>query len=145
MPETLPEPVHNVPILQKDSFIAGFSVLLFFMLYVFVPLALIFLGVIVFFAVSKKTEPGLRLAAIAALGLITLAVMVCLILVFVGSSSVPVEMEPGYFLDDSPNQKEKGGGLPWMLIIFTIILLGFLGIVIYLALKEQKQQQKKKK
>jgi amino acid transporter len=113
------------------------------MLYVFIPLALIFLGVIVFFAVSKKTEPRLRLAAIIALGAITLAVMVCLILVFVGSSSIPVESQPGDFLEDS-SPREKGGGLPWVLIIFTIILLGFLGVVIYLALKEQKQQKKKK-
>ncbi|MDR1048063.1 MAG: hypothetical protein LBL64_09820 [Treponema sp.] len=111
------------------------------MLYVFIPLALIFLGVIVFFAVSKKTEPRLRLAAIAALGVITLAVMVCLILVFAGSSSIPVEPEPGVFLDNPPRQ--KGGGLPWMVIIFTIILLGFLGTVMYLALKEQKRQKKK--
>jgi hypothetical protein len=112
------------------------------MLYVFIPLAAIFLGVIVFFAVSKKTEPVLRLAAIIALGVITLAVAVCLIIIFAESGSVPVEPEPGDFLpDDSP--KPKAGGLPWMIIIFTIILLGFLGFVIYLALKEQKLQGKK--
>jgi amino acid transporter len=111
------------------------------MLYVFIPLALIFLGVIVFFAVSKKTEPRLRLAAIIALGAIALAVMVCLILVFAGSSSIPVEPEPGDFLNDSSPGK-KGGGLPWLLIIFIIILLGFLGIVIYLALKEQKRPER---
>ncbi|MDR2304662.1 MAG: hypothetical protein LBE10_08760 [Treponema sp.] len=111
------------------------------MLYVFIPLALIFLGVIVFFAVSKKTEPRLRLAAIIALGIIALAVIVCLILVFSGSSSIPVEPEPGDFLDNSP--KQKGGGLPWIIIIFTFILLGFLGLVIYLALKEQNRQKKK--
>jgi threonine/homoserine/homoserine lactone efflux protein len=111
------------------------------MLYVFIPLALIFLGAIVFFAVSKKTEPGLRLAAIIALGLIVLAVIVCLILIFAGSSSIPVESEPGDFLDTSPAQKD--GGLPWVIIIFTIILLGFLGFVIYLALKERNLQRKK--
>jgi amino acid transporter len=111
------------------------------MLYVFSPLAVIFLGVIVFFAISKKTEPRLRLAAICALGVIALAVVVCLILVFAGSGSIPVEPEPGDFLNDSP--KPKGGTLPWGIIIFTIILLGFLGLVIYLALKEQKQQKKK--
>ncbi|MDR1654950.1 MAG: hypothetical protein LBR96_03045 [Treponema sp.] len=111
------------------------------MLYVFIPLALIFLGVIVFFAVSKKTELRLRQAAIIALGIITLAVIVCLILVFAGTSSIPVEPELGIFLDDSP--KQKTGGPPWGIIIFTIILLGFLGFIIYLALKEQKLQKKK--
>ncbi|MDR1174470.1 MAG: hypothetical protein LBK83_03210 [Treponema sp.] len=123
--------------------VTGFFVVLFFMLYVFIPLAIIFLGVIVFFAVSKKTEPRLRLAAIVALGAITLAVMVCLILVFVGSSSIPVEPEPGVFFDDFPGDspRQKDGGLPWMVIIFTIILLGFLGTALYLALKERKRKK----
>lgn len=97
------------------------------------PAAIFFL--ILYFALSKKSGPLVRKAALITLILLTLSVIISLFFIISGPSEtalgLPVESVP-----DTPVQNNNTN-LP-ALIIFVILFLLFLGIIIFILLRERR-------
>jgi uncharacterized membrane protein len=113
------------------------------MLFVIIPIALVFLGLIVYFALSKKSSRIVRLAALAALGAVILSVLVCgviLALSLEGGGGEP--LMPDFLAVEEPDPPSKTN--TFVLIVVMLLLLAFLGIVVFLSLREQRKTAERK-
>jgi hypothetical protein len=114
------------------------------MFFVIIPIALGFLGVIVYFALSKESSRIVRLVALVALGAVILSVLVCGIIVLLslgGGGEEPVM--PDFLVAEQPEPPAKTN--TFVLIIGMLFLLAFLGMVVFLSLKEQRKTAEKKR
>jgi hypothetical protein len=102
---------------------------------IFVSLAM--LVAIIRFALSKKTEKLVRLASIIALGLIALAVVFCLILIAMGPKEVEDEAAFTALSPAAPAAAANTGAVYFL--IFGIVVVLFLGFIIFMALRDQKK------
>jgi Flp pilus assembly protein protease CpaA len=108
------------------------------MLFVIIPLSVVILGLIVYFALSPRSSRTLRLAALCALGAITLSVLICALLVFAKSGTGGGETPD--FLSAEPPRTAPPGNFT-ALFLLALFLLGFLGIVVFLARKERRDRK----
>jgi hypothetical protein len=106
-----------------------------------VMVSLLFLGMIIRFALSPQTDKPVKRAAIIALGIIGLAILACLIAVIAGPKAmVEEEVFSGLPLEEpvaigiSPNR------IPMLILGF--IMLALIGIIIVLALREKKKNRR---
>ncbi|MDR2758759.1 MAG: hypothetical protein LBB78_05215 [Spirochaetaceae bacterium] len=99
-----------------------------------VPAAVFLL--ILYFALSRKSGPLVKKAALITLIILTLSVVISLLLIFSESSGetlgVPVESSP-----DTP-VKANSTNIP-ALIIFVLLFLLFLGVIIVTLLRERRE------
>ena len=107
---------------------------------ILIPLGVIILVGIVFLAISKKTSPVMRIAALCALGLMVVTVIVCLFIVFgmetEGRSNSPV-------FSDTPAPAPPPSGPPVMqLLMFVIFMVALFVVVLILSLRERKRSKK---
>jgi membrane protein DedA with SNARE-associated domain len=109
------------------------------MLFVISPLSIVLLGMIVYFALSRQSSRALRLTAMAALGFIILAVLICVIIIFANMGFTSREPVIPDFLAAEPPPPPKENFLALFLLAF--FLIAFLGVVIILSLRERKRQQ----
>ena len=112
-----------------------------------IPLIIVPIGLfalIVYFAVSKKSSLFIRWTAIMALIIIGISVIVCLFIIFGEPAAVVVK---GPVVNVIPEEEviaiKKGDPLP--LFIFAIILLLFIALIVYIALREQYRTREKTK
>jgi uncharacterized membrane protein len=113
------------------------------MLFVIIPIALGFLGVIIYFALSKKSARIVRLVALIALGAVILSVLVCGIIVILGLGEGGEEPRMPDFLvtgESEPPAKTN----TFVLVMVILFLLIFLGMVVVLSLKEQRKTGRRK-
>jgi len=102
-------------------------------------LGIALLGVMVYFAIDKKSSFHMRLAALGAIALMILTVIICVI-VYQSHNKAPVDWSI-MNLDDFDKEPEKEGGA--FAIIFSIIFLLILFVVIaVLAMREHKKHKK---
>jgi hypothetical protein len=109
------------------------------MLFVIIPLSLVLLGMIIYIALSPKSSKMHRLAALCALGAIMLSVIVCVIIIFAnqgGESEEPVMPD---FLAAEPIPAAPQGNFVAVLLL-AVFLLAFLGVVVFLAMRERKRE-----
>ncbi|MDR3192934.1 MAG: hypothetical protein LBT87_07705 [Treponema sp.] len=113
------------------------------MLFVIIPIALGFLGVIVYFALSKESSRIVRLAALIALGAVILSVLVCgiIVLLSLGDGGGEAVM-PDFLAVEEPEPPTKTN--TFVLVIVMLFLLAFLGMVVFLSLKEQRKTTERK-
>ncbi|MDR2745999.1 MAG: hypothetical protein LBB77_01005 [Treponema sp.] len=109
------------------------------MLYAIVPFSVVLLGVIVYFALSRKSSKSLRLTALAALGAIILSVLICAIIILSGAEFGGKEPVMPDFLSLEPPPAPKGDF--FVLFFLAVFIIAFLGVVIFLSLRERKRQQ----
>ncbi|MCL2601203.1 MAG: hypothetical protein FWD91_00155 [Treponema sp.] len=108
------------------------------MLFVLVILSAGLLGVIIYFAFSRKSSRLLKRAAFAALALIALALVVCGIVLIVGPGEVAVQIPvPGF---QEPVEPEPEKRLSTELLIFLLVFLFILGLIIFLVLRGQRKK-----
>jgi heme A synthase len=108
------------------------------MLFVIIPLALGFLGVIVYFALSKESSRIVRFAALIALGAVILSVLICGVIVILGLGGGEEEpVMPDFLATEEPAPPAKDNTL--ITILGALFLLAFLVAVAVLSLKEQKK------
>jgi amino acid transporter len=107
------------------------------MLYVIIPLSVVLLGVIVYFALSRQSSRILRFSALAALGAIILSVLICVIIIFANTEFAAEEPVMPDFLAAEAPPAPRGNFLVLFLLAFFIIV--FLGVVIFLSLKERRR------
>jgi heme/copper-type cytochrome/quinol oxidase subunit 4 len=110
------------------------------MLFVIIPLSVALLGVIVYFALSPKSSKALRLTALIALGVIIVSVLVCLIIIFAGLEFAGKEPAmPDFLAPEAPPAAPEGNF--FALFLLAAFLLAFLGVVVFLSMRERKKQQ----
>ncbi|MDR2739635.1 MAG: hypothetical protein LBB68_07370 [Treponema sp.] len=105
---------------------------------IFVSLAL--LGVIIRFALSKETEKPVKRAAVIALAVISLAIIVCLIMIVSGPGVV--EEEPVFSGFPLAEPVQAANSNTWYIMGFGIIILLFLGLIIFFSMKDKKKALK---
>jgi hypothetical protein len=110
------------------------------MLFVIIPLSVVLLGLIVYFALSPRSSKGLRLAALGALGAVMLAIGVCAVVVFAGRSADAEPVMPDFFAVEAPPPAPQGNSM--VLAFLVVFLLAFMGLVVYLAMRERKGPEK---
>jgi fatty acid desaturase len=110
--------------------------MVFYMIIVSVMVSLALLGVIVRFALSKSSEKPVKQAAVIALAAISLAVIVCLILVVSGPGAV--EEEPVFAGLPLAEPVQVDDPAAPFILVSGIVLLLFLGVVIFFALKDKR-------
>ena len=98
--------------------------------------SIVFLGAIIYFAVSKKSSKILRLAAIIALGLIVISLVISGIFIIIGPAEDPSLISLPVFAEPAPQAKNTFR-ITDLLVIFVLLLV--LGLVIVKALKDQKK------
>jgi hypothetical protein len=104
-----------------------------------VLVSLILLAVIVRFALSPQTDAPVRRVAVIALGAIGLAVLVCLAVILTrsgGEETAAEDIIPGLPLAE-PSAAAGPEGV-YMLVAGCILLL-FIGLIIFLSLREKKK------
>jgi hypothetical protein len=107
------------------------------MIIVGVLVSLALLGVIVRFALSPKTEKPVKRAAVIALAVISLAIIVCLIMIVSGPGVV--EEEPVFSGLPLAEPVQVADPNTIYILIFGIIMLLFLGLIIFFAIKDKKK------
>ena len=108
---------------------------------IIVPLGLFVL--IVYFAVSKKSNLLIRWSAIMALIIIGISMIVCLFIIFGEPAAVVVKGPTIKIIsEEEVIPVAEGDFIP--LLVFGIILILFIAVIIYLALREQYRHKKKK-
>jgi heme A synthase len=110
------------------------------MLFVIIPLSVILLGVIVYFALSPRSSKSLRLAALIALGAIMLSIVICGIIIFAGLGAAAKEpVMPDFLAPEAPAPAPQGN---WFaLFLLAIFLLAFMGVVAFLSMRERKRRE----
>ena len=108
-------------------------------MYILIPLGVISMAGVIFLAVSKKSGFKLRVAAIAALALMIITVIICLVQIF----GVPVASVLPANLDQqttnaTPVQNSNSG----VLILVVIMLLAIFLLVVIFSIREHKQAAK---
>ncbi|MDR0449993.1 MAG: hypothetical protein LBH26_01860 [Treponema sp.] len=113
------------------------------MLFVAIPLALGFLGLIIYFALSKESPRVIRLAALIALGAVILSVLVCgvIMLLSLGAGGGEPVM-PDFLSTEQPEPPAKTDTL--VLVVIALFLLVSLGIVVMFSLREQRKSTERK-
>ncbi|MDR0688659.1 MAG: hypothetical protein LBG08_00120 [Spirochaetaceae bacterium] len=104
----------------------------------FLPVTVFLL--ILYFALSKKSGFLVKKAALITLMFLTLSVIISLLLVFSepgGGAGIPIESLP-----DTP-VKPSNANIP-ALMVFILLFLIFLGIIIFIFLRERREMIKKK-
>ncbi|MFP3090467.1 hypothetical protein LQZ21_09095 [Treponema sp. TIM-1] len=91
---------------------------------------------ILYFALSKKSDPLVKKAALITLILLTLSVIISLVLIF----SKPAEETISIAVESTPGTPVKANNtnLP-ALIIFILLFLLFLGVIIFILLRERRE------
>jgi uncharacterized membrane protein len=108
--------------------------------FVIIPLAIGFLGLIIYFALSKKSSRLVRLAALIALGAVILSVLVCgvIVILSLGEGGGEPRM-PEFLAAGEPEPPAKTS--TFVLVIVILFLLIFLGMVVVFSLKEQRKTE----
>jgi hypothetical protein len=106
------------------------------MLVVGILVSVILLGVIIRFALSKQTDKLVKRAAVIALAVIGVAIGICLIVIAAGPKAVKEEpVFTGFSLEESAPVTNPATVYA---LIFGVILVLFMGFIIFLSLKEKK-------
>jgi hypothetical protein len=108
------------------------------MLFVIIPISIVLLGVIIYLALSPKSSKMVRLAALCALGAIMLSVIICVIIIFAGMGGVEEEPVPDFLAVETPPTPQ---GNPIAILFLAVFMLAFLGIIVYLSMRERKRQE----
>jgi protein-S-isoprenylcysteine O-methyltransferase Ste14 len=109
------------------------------MIIVAAVISLALLAVIIRFALSPQTDKLVKRAALIALGAICLAIVVCLVMVFVGPKKVEEEVVFSGLPLAEPVAVVNTNKL-YMLALGGILLL-FVGLIILLSLREEKKKR----
>jgi formate-dependent nitrite reductase membrane component NrfD len=113
------------------------------MLFLGVLLVIIVLTAVIYMAVSKQSSFKVRIAALAALGVMILTVIICLFFIFGGlmvtqDAPAPPETPP---LEKPPAE----GNNSLVFIAFILFLVGLFVLVMFISFREQRKSEKEKK
>jgi ABC-type Fe3+ transport system permease subunit len=110
------------------------------MVYFGVILSLGIMSAMVFLAVDKKSNLPIRIASLAAIAIMILTVIICLVMVFT-DNRVPVD-ESVLIVGAPVEVKKEGSGDTMVLLLLIIFLVLFLLIIALLAIHQNSKQKK---
>jgi amino acid transporter len=115
------------------------------MLVVGIIASIILLGVITFLALSKESEKLIKKLAFIALIVIGVSVIAStvVVIIFKKPPEEPIEFRIPGLMSQPPNVSSSSTNI--IALIFAILLVLFLGVIIYVALKDQNQGKNRKK
>jgi preprotein translocase subunit YajC len=105
---------------------------------VLVILSLGLLGLIIYFVISPKSSKLLKLTALIALGLIAISIGVCAVFLIMGPGEDEEHIPVSVFQGAQP-QAVNSGNIPAVIVFFVVFLL-IMGLIIFLALREQRKK-----
>jgi hypothetical protein len=108
------------------------------MVFIFIPLALLVLGLIIYFALSPRSSFPVKIAALAALGLIVLSIILSLGLIFLVRASGPGDPQAEYVVPVEQPLPRSGSLL--MPLVFTLLMLVLLGLIVVISLRDRKKE-----
>lgn len=95
---------------------------------------------ILYFALSKKSGPLIKKAALVTLIILALSVIISLLLIF----NQPAEVSPGVFVESVPDTPIRSNNTNIVaLIVFILLFLFFLGVIILTTLRERREMIKR--
>ena len=108
------------------------------MFIVFISLALLVPGIVIYFALSPRSSFPVKIAALTALGLIVLSIIVSLGLIFLVRSSGPGDLRAEYTVPVEQSPPRDGGLL--IPFIFTLLMLALLGLIVIISLRRDRKK-----
>jgi len=94
-----------------------------------------FLGVIIYFAISRKSSRFLRMASLLALSLIAISLVVCGIILIRGPAASETDIPLPIFHDTPPAKAKKGNVVE--ILVFFVILAAISALIIYSTRKDR--------
>jgi hypothetical protein len=113
--------------------------MMFYMIIIGILVSIALLVVIIRFALSPQTDKLVKRAALIALGAICLAIVACLVMILTGPKAVEEE-EVFAGLPLAEPVEVANPAKAYMLVVGIIMLL-FVGLVIFLSLREEKKNR----
>ena len=111
------------------------------MTYLGVFLGVIIMAAMVYLALDKKSTFSTRIAALAALAVMILTVVICLIIYF---SDTTVPIDPSMLIVGAPPQTaETEGNSIWVMLLLIVVMVAIFSVIFYLAMKENKKHAQK--
>ena len=110
------------------------------MLVISIIFGLCILSVMVYLALSKKSSFRIRVAAMIALGLMILAIIIC---VWIAISEVQVKVEPSSFIQDFQDEPPRSVENDWTFLILILFLLAIFVLVLVMSIREHRKHIKK--
>ncbi|GHV66248.1 hypothetical protein AGMMS49928_00470 [Spirochaetia bacterium] len=108
------------------------------LLFIIIPLSVILLGVIAWLAISENSSRAVRRVALFALTAIVLSVILSIIVIFLFFGEPAAVVGPG--IGDEIIQPVKPvNDRSFSIIIFMVLLLAFLALILFLALRREKK------
>jgi quinol-cytochrome oxidoreductase complex cytochrome b subunit len=112
------------------------------MVYVGILLSIAILGAVISMAFNKKSNFATRIASLIALGLMLLAIIICLVVAFTDNKVV---VDPSVLIVGAPVEVKKADKNNMLiLLLLIIVLIGFFVVIAVLSLKESKKNEAKK-
>jgi heme/copper-type cytochrome/quinol oxidase subunit 2 len=108
----------------------------------FILLAAVSLGAIIYVALSKKSGPRTRVAALIALGLMILSLIVCLVIIFGGAAGAGGDIVIP--LDPPEEKTVPPGNDLWVFLAFAVFLIVLFVVVAVLSLRERRRAKNAK-
>jgi uncharacterized protein YneF (UPF0154 family) len=109
------------------------------MLLILIPIAVVMLAVIGYFAFSKKSSKPLRITAFVALSFILVSIAICLLVIFGVFSTTG---KNGQLVKDLPETPViQANSNPVVLIIIVVVLLVVFGIILASFVRDQRRRK----
>jgi len=115
------------------------------MIFMGVLLGLIIMAAVAFMALRKESSFSVRIASLAALGIMILTIIICTFLILTGVEE-PVDesvLIVGAVQDASAKEKEGSGDMI-IFILLLIVFLGFFAVIVFQTIKEHRKGETKK-
>lgn len=115
------------------------------MIFMGILLGIVIMAAVAFMALRKDSTFPVRIASLAALGIMVLTIIICAFLVITGveepvdESVVIVTAVP-----DTPAKGKTGAGSMAIFMLFLIIFLGLFIVIVFRTLKEHRKGETKK-
>lgn len=104
-----------------------------------VIVGIVLMAIMIYLAVDKKSNTATRYAALIALGVMILAVIICLFIIFT-DKTVPVDPSV-LIVGEPPAEREEKGSNFWILLLLIGFLLAIFVMIFIFAMKENKKHK----
>jgi hypothetical protein len=101
-------------------------------------LGLIMLALVIYLAVSKQSSFVIRIAALAALGLMMLSVIMCLCMIFLGIGKAEPAGPVLPFMEPPPETPTTPGDM-LVLVGFVLFMIALFAVVLAISLREHRR------
>ena len=107
------------------------------MIYLLVLIGIGIMGFMVYLALNKKSNFAVRIASLVAIGIMLLAIIICLIIIFT-DNRVPVDPS-ALIVGAPPETNPDAGGNFWVVLLLIVFLIGMFTFIAIHSMKENRK------